>query len=440
MSDEDRVRSLLTLAAELPDDVQPPVGHLLDRGHRRRRVRAIASVTGAAVVAAAAFTIPVALRSESARQPIVVIPSTRTATGPTAAQLARFRWSTLARSPLGARSQPLLTWTGRYLIELAGPDKEHSGTDGAIYNPATGQWHLIKPVPNTIGLPNVATAWTGQKLFVTDGRAFSWTPAIADRAEAALYDPVTNNWTFTPLPRQLDGLTPQAADWTGRDVILASLGSHGHLRIGAYDPVSGRWRMITPRLPAAHPPIGAALVATPGRVLLWSLWSKSTKVSKNGYSVHSGIDVLSLGRSGWTTVTGSWPQHQTVDSPVYAGGLVFLPPSQIWCGACSHPFFNYQARLVNPATLAWRHITDGPTIPQRIVQPPIWIWTGRAAIAANTSGYPAHITQLAAYDPPARTWHLLPGPPRDPIAATPVWGGRQLFLLTSTGALLSLHG
>ncbi len=34
MSDEDRIRSLMTLAADLPDDIQPPVTGLLNRGPR----------------------------------------------------------------------------------------------------------------------------------------------------------------------------------------------------------------------------------------------------------------------------------------------------------------------------------------------------------------------------------------------------------------------
>jgi hypothetical protein len=63
MSDEDRIRSLLTLAANLPDDVQVPVGSLLQRGRRRRRRRAIGSIAGAAVVVAAAVTVPAAIRS-----------------------------------------------------------------------------------------------------------------------------------------------------------------------------------------------------------------------------------------------------------------------------------------------------------------------------------------------------------------------------------------
>jgi hypothetical protein len=447
MSDEDRIRSLLTLAAELPDDIQVPVGSLLERGRRRRRLRATAAVIGAAAVVAAAVTVPAAIRSlgtgqAQIRNPGHIIPGLPPGkpTGPTAAQLSHFHWSSLPPSPLGTRSDPLLTWTGRYLIELAEADNEHPTAAGAAYEVATHRWHRITGPPNTLGLANAVTVWTGHQLFVTDDTVPPyWVAGVG--APADLYNPRTNHWTATDMPVQLLGNSLVAA-WTGREIVVAAVSGtrHPRLSVAAYDPATRRWTMITPMLPASHPPVAAELVATPARVMLWSLWSKTTKVSKNGYSVRSGVDVLSLGRTGWTTVTGAWPQHQTVDGPVYAGGRIFLAPSQIWCGICSHPFAEYRSRLVDPATLAITQIPAGPLATEPLVQADLWVWTGRTAIAANTSGQSGQrITQLAAYDPPTSSWHYLPRPPRAAIAQTPLWAGRQLLLLTSTGALLALH-
>jgi hypothetical protein len=451
MSDEDRIRSLLTLAADLPDDVQAPVGSLLERGQRRRRLRAAAAVIGAAVVVAGAVTIPVAIRSlgtgqTPVRNPARVFPGLPPVkpTGPTAVQLIHFRWSTLAPSPLGPRSGPLLTWTGRYLIELGGLKKGNATEDGAVYDSATRHWRHVAPLTANVGFSNAVQTWTGRQLFVTNDQVAPCPGGVPDTRclpHAGLYDPATNRWTYTLLPKQLDGLELQAAAWTGRDVILAAVGN-GRLSVGSFDPATGRWTMITPRLPASHPPVAAELVASPARVLLWSMWSKTIKQSKNSYTVRSGIDVLSLGRTGWSTVTGNWQQHQTVDNPSYAGGQIFLAPSQIWCGLCSHPFVNFQARLVDPATLAASKIPDGPLVTRHIFQPPIWVWTGRTAIAATTgpqSSSTQHITKMAAYDPQTNSWHYLPSPPRTATAPTPAWAGTQLFLLTSTGALLTLH-
>lgn len=438
MSDDERIRSLLTLAADLPDDVQPPVGGLIDRGRKRRRLRAAATITSAAVVAAAAFTLPVVLRSHDANAPIGVGPSVPPPTGPTAAELSHFHWASLPPSPLGHRSQPLLTWTGHYLIELGGYQHgQYVPQDGAAYDARTHRWHRIASVPRSLDLSEDISTWAGGQLFVANGQTQPYWN-YAKQGTAALYDPAANRWKVIGLPRQLRGLAQLTAAWTGREIVVASSKGTGNLAVATYDPGNARWSMITPRLPANHRPVADALVATPGHVILWSLWSKSTRTSKNGYSVRSGVDVLSLGRGGWSTVTGSWTQHQTVDNPVYAGGQIFLGPSQIWCGVCSHPFAEFRSRLVDPATLAVTQIPAGPLAAHPLMQADLWIWTGRAAIAANTSGQSVltdRISQLATYDPTARSWHLLPTPPRGPIATSPIWAGRQLLLLTSAGAL-----
>lgn len=450
MSDDDRIRSLLTIAADLPDDVQAPVTSLLARARQRRRLRAAVSVAGAAVIVAAAVTLPVVLRSlgtgpAKIHTPPGVVPGPPVKpTGPTAAQLARFRWSSLPPSPLGRRSQPLLTWTGRYLIELGGYQRgQYVPQDGASYDAATHRWRRIAQVPRGLDLASGITTWTGRQLFVANSQSLPyWT--VDRRGTAALYDPATNRWTVIGLPPKLLGDTQLSAASTGGTIIVAAVGSarRAPLAVAAFDPAAGRWTMITPRLPANHPPVAAAMVATPGRLLLWSLWSKSTKTSKNGYAVKSGVDVLSLGRSGWTTVTGNWPQHQTVDDPAYAGGSIFLGPSQIWCGLCSHPFVEYRSRLVDPATLTIMQIPAGPLANHPLVQADLWLWTGRVAIAMNLTGQNSqsqHISQLAVYDPPTHSWHLLPDPPRDQVSPSPVWAGRQLLVLTSTGALWALH-
>src|SRR5487761_1381070 len=68
-----------------------------------------------------------------------------------------------------------------------------------------------------------------------------------------------------------DGLDLAAAVWTGRDVILAGVNaSHGRLGVAAYDPAARHWQVITPVLPAGHPPRSVAMVSAAGRLILWS--------------------------------------------------------------------------------------------------------------------------------------------------------------------------
>jgi len=395
------------------------------------------------VIAAAAFTLPPIVRGLSRGSPGPVGTGGHGTPWPTAGRLTHFRWSSLPPSPLGPRSRPLLAWTGRELLELGGTSTSNNDTarsgDAAAYDPATGHWRSIAHVPNTVGLSGGVTVWTGRQLFVTNGRVSSkfWN-AVAG-APAALYDPAANRWSVTDLPVRLLGADQLAAAWTGRSVVVAGV-VRRRLQAASYDPATNRWRVISPTLPAAHPPVGLAMVATSSRLLLWSLWSKTTKTSATSYAVASGVDVLALGPAGWTDVTGNWPQHKTVDDPVCGNGTILLAPSQIWCGMCSHPGGEFPARLADADSLALYPVPKGPLVTRYFLEPPIWLWNGRAVLAANTTGSRGDtISQLGAYDPRSGHWHLLPVPPRAPVAANPLWAGREVLLLTAAGKLLSFH-
>jgi len=191
------------------------------------------------------------------------------------------------------------------------------------------------------------------------------------------------------------------------------------------------------------------MVATRDHLVLWSLWSLTTKVSANGYSVASGVDVLSLDRSGrWSTRTPGWPQHKVVDKPVYAAGRILVPPGQIWCGLCSHPPGYFPAQLADARTLTRTTVRSGPLVIHALEQPSLWLWNGSCALAANmqSSRYVKGrvqrdwITQMAAFDPGANRWTSLTTPPGKPhLAASPIWADRRLLLLTASGGLMSFH-
>jgi hypothetical protein len=476
MTDEQQVRSLLTLAAELPDDVQPPVGRLLDRARRRRRVRAISSVLAIVAVTAAAFTLPFVVRALSGGPAGPIGVGGHGGRGPTAAQLTHFRWSSLLPSPLGPRSQPLLSWTGKELIELGGIKNHMQQTDGAAFVPATARWHRIAPAPYNVGFSsgwtgrnysNVVDAWTGRDLFVTNGDFESCagstggSPAMC-YPHAGLYDPATNSWSSTKLPKQMYGLDLQSAVWTGRDVVIAGTSccatfspnaappaAHPRLGVAAYNPATNHWQMITPPLPARHLPIGVAMVATQDRVLLWSMWSRTKNISDSGYGGGSGVDVLSLDRSGrWSTIARGWPQHETVDNPSYAAGRILVRPGHLWCGLCGSPVVGFAAQLADARTRRLWTIPSGPFALHQFEQPPVWLWNGRSVIAATQvsnylrgQGQLVWITQMAAFDPVTWRWITkLPVPPgQPPVAANPIWAGRQLLLITASGGLLSFH-
>jgi hypothetical protein len=383
-----------------------------------------------------------------------------TTDGPTAAQIARFRWSVRPASPLGARSQPVLAWTGRELIELGGLAHGASRYAGVAFDPATGWWRRIAPTgARNVGFTNAVSVWTGRQLFVSNGQSGLCTgPQGGGGApancwpQAGLYDPATNRWSATRLPGPMGGLQLTAAVWTGHDVILAGVNggrtgaNRGRLGVAAFEPATGRWQMITPALPSGHPPQAVEMVATPGRILLWSLWERY------GHSPGAGVDVLALGPGGgWRDVTGPWPQEENVTSPVYTGSAILVSPGQIWCGgSCAPPYTWNPGYFTDPVTLARKTIPLGPLGQTN----PTFVWTGRAIIAVNLGadigghdGQPAirpddmALCDPALWDPAASRWLSLPAPPGYPgLLVTPVWTGTELLALTAAGHLLAFHG
>lgn len=457
MSDEQNLRGLLAQATELPDDVDPPVQRLLGQARRararRRAAFAVLSVIAVAIVAA----IPPLVRGLGAGNleaaPVVppsgLFPARPQPApgGPAAAQLSRFRWSALPSSPLGRRSQPVFAWTGDELIELAGANGPIDSSSGwsdaaAAFTPATGSWHPIAPVPDTMRLPGAISVWTGRQLFVTNA-SVPPNETAAVGTSAALYDPAANRWTVTPLPQQLADSTQLAATWTGQVIVVAGAQS-GQVSAAALNPATGQWTMLlSPVLPARHPARYLSIVATPDRVILWSLWDRVTPTN-DGFGDYAGVDVLALGRDGaWSDVTHRWPQQQNVPSPAYTGSAILVSPGQIWCGtACIPPYSAIPGFLADPATLETAMIPSGPL--GRTVA--TFTWTGRGILAVSGGGVspPSRrqlpVDAMANYDPATGRWLSLPAPPGyPPLAAAPIWAGTQLLEVTNTGQLLAFH-
>jgi hypothetical protein len=444
---------------ELSDDVDPPVQRLLDQGRRARvRRRAAFSVLSAIAVVIAAAVVPLLIRGLGAGNsratpllpPSGIFPARPqpAPSGPAAAQLSRFRWSALPASPLGRRPQPVLAWTGEELIELAGANGPVDSASGwsdaaAAFTPATGTWHLIAPVPGTTQLTSAFGVWTGRQLFVTNGSVPpNGTAAVG--TSAALYDPVTNRWTATPLPQQLAGATQLAATWTGQVIVVAGAQS-GQVSAAALNPATRQWTvLLSPVLPPRHPARYLSIVASSDRVILWSLWDRVTP-TKDGFADYAGVDVLALGRDGaWSNVTRGWPQGQDVPSPVYTGSTILVSPGQVWCGtACIAPYTSDPGLFADPATLWTAVIPPGPL--GRTV--PAFVWTGSGIIAIDlygSSSGPGTLRirpdDMASYDPATGRWRTLPAPSGyPPLAAGPLWAGTQLLEVTSTGQLLAFH-
>lgn len=356
--------------------------------------------------------------------------------------LAAFHWARLRPSPLGPRSQPILAWTGKELIELGGLRKGNTTQDGAAYDPATGRWHKIAPMRVNVGFDNATAAWTGHQLFVTNGQVASCLagqPLSNCLPRAGLYDPATNHWTTTLLPKAMEGMSPQASVWTGRDVVLAAANENrGGMAVASYSPATRRWKVITPRLPSRHPAAFVALADAPGRVLLWAAWDRF-----KGNGLYWGVDVETLTRDGrWRDVTGDWPQDHSLTGFADTRRGILVSPSEFWCGPCPGPYVAFPGFFANPVTLHRTAIKAGP-LGQAV---PLFIWTGRAIIAVNLGasvdgpGVRIRPDDMAMYIPATKHWfRLAAAPGRPAVSVTPVWTGTELLTLTDRGRLLAFR-
>ena len=158
MTDDRQVRALLTRAAELPDNIQPPFARLVESGRRRRRLRAGLALLGVAATVAA-FMLPNVLKGPTG---FSISGHSGVPPGPaTADQLAHSHWSVLPPSPLGPRSAPILVSTGQQLLEFGGTRNGHSHSDGALFNVGERRWQIIARPPPAVGLNGAVSVWTG---------------------------------------------------------------------------------------------------------------------------------------------------------------------------------------------------------------------------------------------------------------------------------------
>ena len=417
-----------------PDGSQPGPSRSSSRSARRgRRLWAVAALVLSLGVAAVALPVGIAVRDGPTRiWSECCLPAPATAAG-----LARAHWSVLPPSPLGPRSDPILTWTGNELVELGGVRDGILHRDGAIFDPGRRQWRRIAAVPGSVGLHGAVAVWTGvadHRLFVTNGKV------------AGLYDPYANRWTTTRLPRSLAGRALYAPVSTGHDVILAAIGGPSGrpgLAVTAYNLARRAWRMITPPLPARHPPGAVSMVATWHRVILWSMWSRSRRTAA-GSTIVSGVDVLVRRHGAWSARTGHWPQHRVVVGAAFAQFRILVPPGQFWCGPCPAPYSESPARFADPSSLALSTIPNSPLVTSPPAQPPIWLWNGNTVLAADASSASrvapdGRLGGLAAYDRWSGRWYLLPSAPSRPaLAGPPIFAEQQLLVLRLDGGLLAL--
>ena len=444
MTDEQQARHLLLRAATLPDEIIPPVQQLIRQGRRRRKVRSAQRMLAVGAVAVLAIATPQVIHAINTAPPQWTS-ATAMDNGPTGTQLAKYRWSALPPSPLGPRQQTILALAGRYLIQLGGLRNGNFVNDGAALNLKTSNWHTIAAAPGNVGFDQAVTAWTGRELFVTNGQNASCPagePVAPCLPQAGLYDPVTDRWTVTQLPRAMDGLDPVSVTWTGRVVVLAGLDAqNGRLAVAAYRPATDRWQVITPRLPVGHPPSWAYLVATASRVILWSGWTgDNSRINEAGIDVLAFNDTAPNPVGAWHAIAGRWPQAESFGTAVFTGHEILITPGGQWCGICSTVYQIRRAYFVDPLTLRTRSTVPYDTVGS---PGPDFIWAGRTIVGihfGHGNPVPYLLHNLGDFDPGLGKWRALPAATgRAQPDVLPVWTGAELLVVTEQGTTLALH-
>ncbi len=236
-----------------------PVTETIEPRRRARRARR-ASLVIVAVAAVVAIVVPVAVLRRSAHEPAsslqthvstpgtVVLPEVAPAT---AAQLATFRWSTVASPPTDMEIGTA-TWDGHELIIFGpGNTSEHRGV-AAAYDPTSNRWRRLPPSPLVeVETDWISAVWTGRQLVVAQGDHAT----TIGRVVMSSYDPLANRWRAYAAQMMCAGVKPTLT-WTGTIVVVTTgdrlqgeaCGGAAPNAAHGFDPVSGRWSSL-PELP-----------------------------------------------------------------------------------------------------------------------------------------------------------------------------------------------
>ena len=181
------------------------------------------------------------------------------------------------------------TWTGDELLVIGGrPGASNVVLRDFAFEPTTSRWRELPPSPLS-ARRNAPIVWTGREAIIAsgvDGRAGTGfeTPAPG----TAAYEPATNTWRAIADPGDLaagDYLVNKAL-WTGTEVVVwGERGATDNAIWVAYKPITDTWRELAP------PPVMAL-----GERLAWAVHNTG-KVIALGYLGHAAA--LDLASNQW---------------------------------------------------------------------------------------------------------------------------------------------
>ena len=172
-------------------------------------------------------------------------------------------WRQMPLAPMSL-SGAVTGWTGHRFLTWGGTCCEGNSHDGFAYNPVSNTWRKLPTAPLSLRRDASGT-WTGRELVVAGGYKLALPGPSSYFRDGAAYNPATGKWRkIAPMPRREAGAT---AVWDGKEILFIGGGRPGPLSRGlAYNPATNRWRL----LPAmAYPRSRFAAVWTGRQLLVW---------------------------------------------------------------------------------------------------------------------------------------------------------------------------
>ena len=372
---------------------------------RMRRSRAAAVCLTLVVVTAACSTTHPATTSPTR-------PTTSTTVAPpTTPPADAGTWRLTSAAPVSANDP--WGWTGSDLLVAGGGCCDDVGTvDLASYAPASGTWSRLPPPPLT-PRGTAAGTWTGTEMIVAgglaspDGAQHDASPAT----DGAAWNPTTGTWRpIAPLPVPLAGRTHDSF-WTGTELVVwSSVPTEGTTpgveQFLAFNPVSDTWRILpTSGLSTRQ---GAVVVWTGTQLFVWGGLDASQHPLGDGARFDPATGT-------WVRLPAAPVVARGFAASAWSGSQVL-----IWGGQTGPDTQVGQGVSYSPATDKWQALPLSPLRAKQQATG-VWSGRFFYVIGGTTGSrgsdtWPVPGPGAAAYDPITRAWTALPVAPVDPNA------------------------
>jgi hypothetical protein len=239
------------------------------------------------------------------------------------------RWRMLAPAPLDERQGHVAVWAGSRMLVWGGETIDQPGftAGGAAYDPASDSWKRIRRAPIRSS-PDAQAFWTGEAMLVWSGR------------DLLAYFPLGDYWTVLPRP-PLQMRMGATAAWDGAELILwgGTVGPCGDCYRhrpstkssdgAAYDPRTGRWRLL-PTSPLPPRDRHVAVPVDEGGVLVWGGCCSGSRQRADG-GLYAGGRAATPGGPGPKVATACRQAGEENDVDVLCP--TWLPGSRTYDGA-----------------------------------------------------------------------------------------------------------